>query len=96
MPESAFHLSYKGSEEDLNRLWDNVKRIYLEAKTRYKHCKDENAWCMKVAQRVMSYGLSGETRADWSELESVQSQSINLFSQQPKDAEIYQPLLYKG
>lgn len=51
---------------------------------------------MKVAQRVVSYGLSEKTGADWLELESVQSQSIDLFSQQPKDAEIYQPLLHKG
>lgn len=41
----------------------------------HDYSKGENAWCMKVTQRVLSYRLS-EFGVDFFELDGIQSQSI--------------------
>ena len=76
IPNSALKTSYQGSEDDINSLWTRANRIYLEAKACYRYGQDENAWCMKVTQRVLFYGLS-ESGVDFLELDSIQSQSID-------------------
>lgn len=76
MPASAFCEQYPDSPNEINNLWKLATRIYLEAKDCYNNSQNENAWCLKVTQRVLStwLSISGE---NFFELDSILSQSID-------------------
>lgn len=76
IPDYAYDQEFKGSEHSMRRLWDEVKRIYIEAEECNSDNQDENAWCMQVVQRVLSWGtpVSGK---GFLIPKSIQSQSID-------------------
>jgi len=74
IPNSAYFDSDHLSDSMLDSLWDELKRIFFEARHCDMYGKDENAWCLDVVQPILSSQFHG---ANQLQLLSVQSQQIN-------------------
>jgi len=74
IPNSAYFDSDHLSDSMLDSLWDELKRIFFEARHCDMYGKDENAWCLDVVQPILSSQFHGTNQL---QLLSVQSQQIN-------------------